>query len=114
MEGCTCCCWTACRRKAWRSTGSGTAGILISDLLGEYCSSVVLGMKSYTATSPEVSGSWTPDSLESFEIHMEQTVLPLTYVEGIKRSANTDKLVNVICKENAFGLVWVPVTDKGG
>lgn len=75
---------------------------------------MVLGMKSYTATSPEVSGSWTPDSLESFEIHMEQTVLPLTYVEGIKRSANTDKLVNVICKENAFGLVWVPVTDKGG
>lgn len=44
----------------------------------------------------------------------KQREFPLTYVEGIKRSANTDKLVNVICKENAFGLVWVPVTDKGG
>lgn len=73
----------------------------------------VYKLESYTLTS-KVSESKTPNSPEPSAISVEQALPLLTYAGTIKRSSNTDELVNVICKENTFKLVWVPLTDKGG
>lgn len=70
-------------------------------------------MESYTLTS-KVSESKTPNPPEPFDVSVEQALPLLTYAETIKRSSNTDELVNVICKENTFKLVRVPLTDRGG
>lgn len=71
-------------------------------------------LESCILISPKVDGSYIPNSVAPFEILVKQTLPSLTYVEAIKRSANTDKLVNVVCKENASKLVEVPITDMGG